>query len=240
MEAVDFANLRAVSLYEAGFSTEACYVEMELGQLRFLEFTMNEITTRLMEQTTVYRLWQKPFENQKFAPLFAHNDLTLVRRVLDVGCGPGTNTRFFKNSDYLGIDINPDYISYAQRRYGRKFLVADVTRFTVSAAERFDFILLNSFLHHVDEESVRRILLHLCTVLTGDGHIHILDLILPPSPCVARFLARSDRGDFARPIQQWREICSGILEISIFEPYVLGALGVPLWHLFYCKGRAKR
>jgi trans-aconitate methyltransferase len=89
----------------------------------FPNFTMKEITTSLMEKTTVYRLWQKPFQNQKFAPLLAHNDFNRVRRVLDVGCGPGTNTRFFANSDYLGIDINPHYIGYARRRYGRTFLI---------------------------------------------------------------------------------------------------------------------
>lgn len=197
-------------------------------------------TTTLLERTTVYRLWQKPFENQKFAPLLAHNDFSRIRRVLDVGCGPGTNTRFFKNSDYLGIDINLRYISYATRRYGRKFLVADVTRFTVSPGERFDFVLLNSFLHHVDDASVRRILLHLCTVLTDDGHIHILDLILPPQSSIARFLARADRGEFPRPVEHWREICSSIFDVVLFEPYAVGALQIPLWHMFYCKGRARQ
>ncbi len=201
---------------------------------------MNEITTRLMEKTTVYRLWQKPFAAQKVAPLLAHNEFRRVRRVLDVGCGPGTNTKFFANSDYLGIDINPRYIAYAQSRYGRKFRVADVTRFTVSPEERFDFVLLNSFLHHVDNASVIRILSHLSTVLTDDGQIHILDLILPAEPSVARFLARSDRGDFPRPVDEWREICSNLFDISIFEPYSVGALGIPLWQMFYCRGRGKR
>ncbi|HXN25319.1 MAG TPA: class I SAM-dependent methyltransferase [Candidatus Dormibacteraeota bacterium] len=197
-------------------------------------------TTSLLEKTTVYRLWQKPFENQKFAPLLAHNDFSRIRRVLDVGCGPGINTRFFGKSDYLGIDINARYISYAQRRYKRKFLVADVTRFSVSQGERFDFVLLNSFLHHVDDTSVRRILSHLCTVLTADGHIHILDLILPADPSIARFLARADRGEFPRPVEQWRDICSSIFDMVIFEAYIVGALKVPLWHMFYCKGRARQ
>jgi SAM-dependent methyltransferase len=197
-------------------------------------------TTNLLEKTAVYRLWQKPFENQKFAPLLAHNDFRRIRRVLDVGCGPGINTRFFGGSDYLGIDINPGYISYAERRYKRQFLVADVTRFTVAQGERFDFVLLNSFLHHVDDASVRRILSHLCTVLTADGHIHILDLILPPDPSVARFLARADRGQFPRPLEQWREICSSIFDMVIFEPYIVGVLNIPLWHMFYCQGRARQ
>src|SRR5206468_6323559 len=80
-----------------------------------------------LEHTLAYRLWQAPFADKKLAPLFAHQDLRSVRRVLDVGCGPGTNTRHFERTGYLGVDINESYIADARRRYGRDFLVADVT-----------------------------------------------------------------------------------------------------------------
>ena len=58
---------------------------------------MNAIMTYLLEQTPVYSLWQAPFAAEKLAPLLAHNDLGRVRRVLDVGCGPGMNTHLFKD-----------------------------------------------------------------------------------------------------------------------------------------------
>ncbi len=38
------------------------------------------------------------FLNKKFAPIRNHNDINWVRRVLDVGCRPGTNSRFFKQA----------------------------------------------------------------------------------------------------------------------------------------------
>ena len=46
-----------------------------------------------MDRVTAYRLWQAPFAEKKLEPLRRHNDLSTIRRVLDVGCGPGTNTR---------------------------------------------------------------------------------------------------------------------------------------------------
>jgi len=49
----------------------------------------------LLERTSVYKLWQAPFAEQKFAPVLVHNDLDRVQRVLDVACGPGTNTHHF-------------------------------------------------------------------------------------------------------------------------------------------------
>lgn len=194
---------------------------------------------RLLELAPVYRLWQAPFADRKFGPVRRQNDLGQVRRVLDVGCGPGTNTRFFSHTDYLGLDINPAYTEEAHRRYGRRFVTADVTTYTVPAAERFDFILLNSFLHHIETASVQRILAHLATLLTAEGRVHILDLVLPEGRSVARLLARWDRGHYARPLEEWRDLFSESFEPVCFEPYPLGAGSLVLWNMVYFKGKAR-
>jgi SAM-dependent methyltransferase len=195
---------------------------------------------RLLSQPWAYRLWQAPFAEQKLAPVFAHNDLSAVRRVLDVGCGPGTNTPHFAHADYLGIDYNAEYIESARRRHQRRFIVADVTTFVVPAAERFDFILANSLLHHVDTPGVERVLAHLGDLVSADGHVHILDLVLPDHPSIARLLARWDRGEFPRPLAEWRRLFTARFEPVVFEPYTLSGLGVALWHMVYFKGRVRR
>jgi SAM-dependent methyltransferase len=193
-----------------------------------------------MENTFAYRLWQAPFVERKLAPLFVHNDMRRVRRVLDVGCGPGTNTRHFANAEYLGIDFNPAYIESARKRYGRDFVVADVTRYKVAPDQRFDLILANSLFHHIDTASTQRILAHLATLLTDDGHVHILDLVLPGSASISRFLARADRGEYPRPLEEWRDLFAFAFEPVVFEPYPLGAAGMTLWNMIYFKGRARR
>jgi SAM-dependent methyltransferase len=194
----------------------------------------------VMNNTLAYRVWQAPFAERKLAPLFAHGGVANARRVLDVGCGPGTNTRHFAHADYLGIDFNPGYIESARRRHGRRFEVADVTQYTVPAAERFDFIIANSLFHHIDTPNTRRILSHLATLLTDDGHVHILDLVMPPNASISRFLARADRGDYPRPLDEWRAIFTEAFEPVVFEPYGLGAAGLTLWNMIYFKGRARR
>ena len=193
-----------------------------------------------MEHTLAYRVWQAPFAERKLAPLFSHNDLSRVRRVLDVGCGPGTNTHHFADADYLGIDFNPAYIESARTRHRREFIVADVTKYEVEPDQRFDLILANSLFHHIDTPNTTRILAHLATLLAKDGHVHVLDLVLPPRPSVSRFLARSDRGDYPRPLEEWREIFTRAFEPVVFEPYPLGAAGMTLWNMVYFKGRARR
>jgi SAM-dependent methyltransferase len=195
---------------------------------------------RVMENTLAYRLWQAPFADEKFAPIAAHNDLQRVRRVLDVGCGPGTNAAYFAHAEYTGIDMNEQYLEHARRKFGRTFIAADVTQYRVTASERFDFILLNSLLHHIDDSGVEKLLAHLATLLTDDGHVHIVDLLLPDEASVARFLARADRGDYPRPMAQWREMFTKWFDAVVFEPFTLRRMGVDLWRLVYFKGRAKR
>ena len=192
-----------------------------------------------LERTWVYRAWQAPFANQKFAPVLAHNPIQEVRRVLDVACGPGTNTKFFTDADYLGIDFNARYIEDARQRYGRNFEVADVRSYVAAPEDRFDFVLVNSFLHHLNTPDVVSILTHLKSLLTPDGHIHMLELVLPEKPSIARLLAHWDRGQFARPLDEWRNIFEGLFETVVFEPYPLTGMGVTLWNMVYFKGRLR-
>lgn len=193
-----------------------------------------------MEHTLAYRIWQAPFAQQKLAPLFAHNDVRSARRVLDVGCGPGTNTHHFADADYLGIDINAAYIESARRRHGREFIVADVTKYEVPDDRRFDLILANSLFHHIETTATQRILAHLASLLAPGGHMHVFDLVLPPRPSVSRLLARADRGDHPRPLEEWRELFTAAFEPVVFEPYPLGMAGMTLWNMVYFKGRARQ
>jgi trans-aconitate methyltransferase len=194
----------------------------------------------LLEQTAVYSLWQAPFATAKLAPLLAHNNLRRARRVLDVGCGPGTNTALFAGAEYLGVDINPNYIAHARRKYQRPFVVADVSTYEEAPASGYDFILVNSFLHHLDTPDNTRILRRLQAWLSSDGHIHFLELVMPEDRSPAQFLARADRGKFVRPITEWRAIFESHLEIAVFEPYPMRVMGATLWNMVYCKARAKR
>jgi len=193
----------------------------------------------LLEQTAVYSLWQAPFVRQKFAPVLRQTNLAAVRKVLDVGCGPGTNAPFFANNGYLGLDINPNYIESAKKKYKRDFLVADVTTYTDLPDTKFDFVLINSFLHHIDDAGTNAILSRLRYWLSDDGFIHILELVYPPKASISQFLAKADRGKFARPLDQWRSIFERHLQVHLFEPYPLKGFGVTLWNMIYCKGKPR-
>jgi SAM-dependent methyltransferase len=191
------------------------------------------------EHPLVYRTLQAPFHERKLAPCLRRLDLRAATRVLDVGCGPGTNAWHFRDAEYTGVDINPDYIANAQRRFKGRFLVGDVTDPAVLPAEQFDCVLLNSLMHHLDVDAVNGLLGRLGRFLAPTGSIHILDLILPPNASPARLLARLDRGRFARPVAQWRTLFERAMHIEHFEQFPLGVPGIPLWQMVYCIGRSR-
>ena len=195
--------------------------------------------TDILDFPAAYRLWQAPFARAKLQPIRHHNDLRQVRRVLDVGCGPGTNSTVFSHTDYLGLDLNERYIERAQQHYQGRFEVADVRSYQAPAGESYDFILLNSFLHHIDDQNTGKILANMDSLLSGDGHVHILELVLPERASISRWLARHDRGEFPRPLERWTDIFSTYFEPVTVKPYCLGLGGITLWNMVYFKGRRK-
>jgi SAM-dependent methyltransferase len=194
------------------------------------------IRARLLEHPRVYRLWQAPFANAKFAPIEAHNDMSEISRVLDVGCGPAINSDRFPKSGYLGVDINDRYVEFGRRVSGREFIAADATTYSASENESHDFVLVNSLLHHLPSSSVRRLLSSLASLLSPDGHIHVLELVRPERRSAASLLARMDRGAYARSIEEWREIFEESFKTTVVHPFSLNVSRVTLWNMVYFKG----
>jgi SAM-dependent methyltransferase len=194
------------------------------------------VIDQLLEVSWVYRTWQLPFERQKFAPVLRENDLSKVGSVLDVGCGPGTNASYFRSTPYLGVDINPKYVKTATRRFGDRFEVGDVTHGLPDTGAPYDFVLVNSLLHHLNDEEVESVLQRAISMLSEGGAVHILDLELPDAPRLARYLALHDRGSFPRRLDDWRALLGRNLSIGRFDRYILGAQWLPLWKVFYCRG----
>jgi len=194
----------------------------------------------LLEHPFVFNLSQLPFSRQKFTRILMHNDLKAILAVLDVGCGPGTNAPRFAHTRYLGIDINERYIRLARDRYHRDFTVADVTTSDAIPSGSYDFILVNSFLHHLDTPDAQRVLSRASEFLTPDGHLHSVELVLPENAGIPRWLALHDRGKFPRSLSTWREMFTDKLETVIFEPFAIRHLGQTIMELVYFKGRVKR
>jgi SAM-dependent methyltransferase len=202
---------------------------------------MNEAVVRLLERPRVYLAWQRPFVASKLGPVWRHTDRASVRRVLDVGCGPGTNSSEFAGLDYLGVDLSPSYIAHARRRHeAARFVVADVRTGAVPAEGTYDFVLVNSLLHHLDDDAAELVLEALHRYVSSDGHIHVIEVVLPERRGIPRMLALGDRGDHSRSCAVWRELLGHHFDEVVFEPFAVPARGPMLWSMVYFKGSPKR
>ena len=80
-------------------------------------------------------------------------------KILDIGCGTGEIVRYLAGCEYLGIDRHQPYINYAQRTFGSagRFICADVADHIDAFDSRFDVILANGLLHHLDDDLAHRL-----------------------------------------------------------------------------------
>ena len=199
-----------------------------MALMRFIE--------RMLEHPRIYAMSQAPLVEAKFALIKPHLRCHNVRRVLDVGCGPGTNATRFPGAMYVGLDVNERYLSFARAKYPGHFIQADLQTADLSSLGTFDTILVNSFLHHLPDDAVRHILRQLRQLLAPDGTVHILELLRPNRGSLVGLIALVDRGRYARRASEWCNLFEEHFELRVAEPHLFKA---GLWSLLYLQGAGK-
>lgn len=161
-------------------------------------------------------------------------------KVLDVGCGPGLNSRIFSScSTYVGIDISERYISEAQRSFGDwgEF-------FTLSALEidqlphgNFDLVILSGVLHHLTDGEVSVFFKKIKQKLSKTASIVILEPTFKKGRHVANLIVSMDRGLHVRWPTELKELIDSDLAIKDeifveqhFPPYQRILLKLGLLH----------
>lgn len=78
------------------------------------------------------------------------------KSVLDIGCGTGTLTEYINPKGYLGIDINPDFIKLAKKKYpGFNFKVINIVD-EKFPQDGFEYIFIMNVLHHLTDKQIKR------------------------------------------------------------------------------------
>src|SRR5262249_31971632 len=136
---------------------------------------------------------------------------------------------------YVGVDINERYLAVARSKYPGRFIQADLATAELSQLGAFDTILVNSFLHHLPDTAVDRLLARLTALLAPRGRVHILELVRPDRVSLPSVMASLDRGRYARRIHAWAEHFKRHFHPLVIEPYTYGG---GLWAMVYFQGTA--
>ena len=162
-------------------------------------------------------------------------------RVLDLGCGPGQNASLFddrRRFSYLGVDQDRRCIAVAQDLHPLDFKVADATRLNVGY-DRYDIVLMNSLLHHLDDSQVCGLMQMARGALAEDGECLLLDMVHPPqksiSNVISRALIKLDRGRYCRSESALEAHFEPYFRIHSKDRFAIRFAGWLLWDMrFYC------
>ncbi len=118
----------------------------------------------LLAAPAVYRIFGRALGGARAATRFVHGYVKPFPRcrILDLGCGPGDLPIYLGDSigEYLGIDINPEYIEAARERWkgDRRLSFTCVNLSTMDAPRRdyYDIVIALGIVHHLDDASARR------------------------------------------------------------------------------------
>lgn len=131
-------------------------------------------------------------------------------KLIDIGCGTAQILQCLPEVEYLGLDINPQYIASAKRTHGSKgtFVVGDAQ--SLRDDSRFkdaDIVMAIAVLHHLDDQDAVQCIRFAYDALKMSGRFICLEPCwVPNQGALSRFVMANDRGRNIRTEQQYREL----------------------------------
>jgi ubiquinone/menaquinone biosynthesis C-methylase UbiE len=176
----------------------------------------------LLDRAEVYALLQKVGRptTRRFRALLRKHVVGALRpgaSIVDLACGEGAYRELFP-ATYSGVDINPDYIAAALRRYGGSFQVMDCTHLQFADAS-FDHAVTIAGTHHFDDESLLAMLAEAQRVVKQGGSVHIIDAVLPLNKLHLwkELWFRMDRGLYPRRAERLNALIARAGKIDAME-----------------------
>jgi SAM-dependent methyltransferase len=155
-------------------------------------------------------------------------------RVLDIGCGPADILEHLPATlaEYAGFDMNPAYIEAAQRRWGNRgrFRCLKVDAAAIGEGDRYDIVLANGIVHHLDDAEARTLFSIARRALRPGGRLVTYDNVyIENQHWFARWLIARDRGKAVRTREAYealargsfRQVESAILHDTLRVPYTI-------------------
>jgi SAM-dependent methyltransferase len=157
-------------------------------------------------------------------------------RVLDLGCGAGGFSTVVPG-EYVGIDLNPNYLAFARRRFGnphRRFEHRPLAE--LDGCETFDKAIMASVLHHLSDADADAVLALLARIVRT--RLVVMDLDPDSANPLQAFLMAHDRGAFVRPAAAQRAILARHFTVAGERRFAIPSR-LAVHTLFICESRSQ-
>ena len=137
-------------------------------------------------------------------------------RVLDLGCGPGDLLAHLPDCDYVGVDLDPQYVAAAPARYGERGSFRCEPAEAVAELEpgSFDLVVASGLLHHLtDEQAVATMAVARRALRPGGRFVSLDGCFVPGQSRFARWMLRRDRGQFVRDLPSYRALAEAVFPV---------------------------
>lgn len=134
------------------------------------------------------------------------------REFLDFGCGTGEFAPCFPAAHYTGIDLSRQYLAYATRTHGGRFVALSGEALPF-APMSFDAALILGVLHHLPDDVARQAVAELHRVLKPGATVLVMEDIPPPDiwNIGGHAMHWLDRGGFIRSDAEYRSLFGGFV-----------------------------
>ena len=155
-------------------------------------------------------------------------------KVLDFGCGIGSNSKLFHHDDYIGVEVDESRVLSSRLKYPKsKF---EKIPFISTSDDKipfddnsFDLVFISLCLHHIDSDTCKLLFKEFSRMLKHNGEIIGIE------PCIISkkyfsnvFMNIIDAGDYILPINEYKQIYSSeafqVKDINIVKTF-----GYHLW-----------
>lgn len=134
--------------------------------------------------------------------------------ILDIGCGTGEFSVFFKPENYFGVDIEKKYIEFAKKNYRGNFILGDAKRLPLED-QSFSRALIVGVLHHLNDSDARHLLVEARRVLKNQGIMLVLeDVNSKKNNFLTNSIHKLDKGKYIRTEAEYRSLLSDFFTIN--------------------------
>ena len=162
-------------------------------------------------ETFVYKNLVVPLQG-KHTFDFVGNYYQRGQKVLDFGCGIGSNSKLFHSDDYIGVEVDESRVISSRIKYPNKrfeqisFISTEDDRIPFEN-DSFDLVFISLCLHHIDSTTCKLLLKEFSRVLNHNGRVIGIE------PCILSgkyfsniFMNIIDAGDYILATEEYKKI----------------------------------